>query len=324
MSRKHRVVAIAYDGLCTFEFGIAVEIFGLPRPELEVPWYDFRACSVDDGPASATGGVSLNISHGIEALAWADTIVVPGWRHGEDEAVPASLRGAVRAARNRGVRLVSICSGVFVLAAAGVLDGRRATTHWRHVARLRTLFPRITVEPDSLYVDEGQVLTSAGSAAGLDLCIHIVRCDHGPEVANSVARRLVLPTHRDGGQTQYIPKPVAGDGEAIGPLIDWLRGNLQADHTVTTMASRAHQSERTFVRRFKEATGLPPHAWLIRERIGRARELLETTGLNMEQIAVQSGFATSETLRHHFRKTMKASPSQYRRSFSRVPITAAE
>lgn len=322
MTKKHRVAAIAYDGLCTFEFGIAVEIFGLPRPELEVPWYDFRACSVDDGPARATGGVSLNVSHGIEALAWADTIVVPGWRHGEDEAVPTSLSNAVRAARDRGARLVSICSGVFVLAAAGVLDGRRATTHWRHVARLRALFPSITVEPDALYVDEGQVLTSAGSAAGLDLCIHIVRCDHGPEIANSVARRLVLPTHRDGGQTQYIPKPVADDGEAIGPLLDWLRDNLQADHTVATMALRARQSERTFVRRFKDATGSPPHAWLTRERIGQARELLETTGLNNDQIAVQSGFATPETFRHHFRRFMRTSPSQYRKSFGELPAPA--
>ena len=323
MTRKHRVAAIAYDGLCTFEFGIAVEIFGLPRPELEVPWYDFRACSVDDGPARATGGVSLNVSHGIEALAWADTIVVPGWRYGEGEAVPARLNNAIHAAHDRGARLVSICSGVFVLAAAGVLDGRRATTHWRHVARLNALFPSVTVEPDLLYVDEGQVLTSAGSAAGLDLCIHIVRCDHGPDVANSVARRLVLPTHRDGGQTQYIPKPVAEEGAAIGPVLDWLRGNLDGNHTVATMAARAGQSERTFVRRFKDATGLPPHAWLTRERIGQARELLETTGLNIDQIAAQCGFVTPETFRHHFRKIMRTSPSQYRKSFGEVASAAA-
>ena len=219
----HRVAAIAYDGLCTFEFGIAVEIFGLPRPELDIPWYDFRVCGVDDGPASATGGVSLNITHGIETLAWADTIIVPGWRHGADETVPTGLREAVSTAHGRGARLVSICSGVFVLAAAGILDGKRATTHWRHAARLKALYPRISVEPDSLYVDEGQVPTSAGSAAGLDLCIHIVRRDHGPDIANSVARRLVLPTHRDGGQSQYVPRPVAPDGHAIRPLLDLLK-----------------------------------------------------------------------------------------------------
>ena len=198
----HRVAAIAYDGLCTFEFGTTVEIFGLPRPGIGIPCYDFRVCSVDDGHASATGGVSLNITHGIETLAWADTIIVPGWRHGADETVPPGLREAVSTAHGRGARLVSICSGVFVLDAAGILDGKRATTHWRHAARLKALYPRISVEPDSLYVDEGQVLTSAGSAAGLDLCIHIVRRDHGPDIANSVARRLMLPTHRDGGQAQ--------------------------------------------------------------------------------------------------------------------------
>ena len=311
----HRVAAIVYDGLCTFEFGIAVEIFGLPRPELDIPWYDFRVCGVDEGPAQATGGISLIIGHGIETLDWADTIIVPGWRHGADETVPPRLCEAVRVAHDRGARLVSICSGVFVLAAAGVLDGRRATTHWRYAARLKTLYPRIAVQPDSLYVDEGQVLTSAGSAAGLDLCIHIVRCDHGPEIGNNVARRLVLPTHRDGGQAQYVPQPVAPEGHAIRPLLDWLRTNLDDDHTVSSLAARARQSERTFVRHFKAATGLPPHAWLIRERVGRARELLESSDLNIERIAEACGFGSAETLRHHFRREMGTPPTRYRAAF---------
>jgi len=311
----HRVAAIAYDGLCTFEFGIAVEIFGLPRPELDTPWYDFRVCGVNDGPASATGGVSLNITHGIETLAWADTIIVPGWRHGADETVPLHLSDAMLAAHDRGARLVSICSGVFVLAAAGILDGKRATTHWRHAARLKALYPRISVEPDSLYVDEGQVLTSAGSAAGLDLCIHIVRRDHGPDIANSVARRLLLPTHRDGGQAQYVPRPVAPNGHAIRPLLDWLRAHLSDAHTVSELAARACQSERTFVRHFKAATGLPPHAWLIRERVGRARELLESSDLNIERIAEAYGFGSAETLRHHFRQEIGTPPTRYRAAF---------
>src|SRR5262245_3820963 len=190
MPRPHRVVAIVYDGLCTFEFGIVVEAFALPRPELGVPWYRFSVCSVNRRPVGAVGGVTVHPSHGLEALRRADTIVVPGWqeRHGGP---PAALVAAIRRAHRRGARVVSICSGVFVLAAAGLLDGRRATTHWRYAADLARRFPSVTVEPDVLYIDEGRVLTSAGSAAGIDLCLHIIRRDYGAEIANAVARRLV-------------------------------------------------------------------------------------------------------------------------------------
>src|SRR5215467_416563 len=228
MALRHsrRVVAIAYEGLCTFEFGIAVEVFGLPRPELDVQWYRFRVCSFEPGPVRATGGFLLYAAAGPAALRWADTIIIPGWR-GDDEQPPDALLRALRAAHRRGARLVSICSGAFVLAAAGLLDGKRATTHWRYVDQLKARFPNVQVEPDVLYVDEGSILTSAGSAAGLDLCLHLVRLDYGAEVANSVARRLVIPPHRDGGQAQYIPDSFhQGASGGLAALLQWAQAHL--------------------------------------------------------------------------------------------------
>ena len=315
MPRRHRVAAIAYDGLRPFEFGIAVEVFALPRPELGVPWYDFRVCAVEPGPLCTMGGLTVQAPYGIDDLRRADTIVVTGWRDVE-ETPPPALLDAIRRASKRGARLVSICTGAFVLAAAGVLDGRRATTHWLYADRLRERYPRIRVEPDVLYVDEGQVLTSAGSAAGLDVCLHLVRRDFGAKIANAVARRLVVPTHREGGQAQFVPRPVAADAqEAYGHLLDWLRANLEAPHTIASMAKRVRQSERTFLRHFRQATGESPHGWLIRERIARVRELLETTRLNVDQIAERSGIGAVETLRMHFRAIVGISPNSYRRAF---------
>jgi len=315
MPRRHRVAAIAYRGLCSFEFGIAVEVFALPRPELGVPWYDFRVCAVEPGPLSAMGGFTIHAPHGIDGLSRADTIVVTGWRDIE-EIPPKALLDAIRRASKRGARLVSICTGAFVLAAAGVLDGLRATTHWRYVDRLRERYPKIRVEPDVLYVDEGQVLTSAGSAAGLDVCLHVVRRDFGAKIANAVARRLVVPTHREGGQAQFVPRPVAADAqETHGQVLDWLRANLDRPHTITSMAKKARQSERTFLRHFRQATGESPHGWLIRERVARARELLETSQLNVDQIAERSGIGAVETLRMHFRAIVGVSPNSYRRAF---------
>lgn len=314
MERNHRVAALAYDGLCTFEFGIAVEVFGLSRPEIRGPWYDFKVCGIEAGPLRAAGGIAVDVPHGPRTLANADTIVIPGWRS-SDEVPPPALTRALRRAHGRGARLVSICSGVFVLAATGLLDNRPATTHWRYAEKLRARHPDVQVVPDRLYVDDGEILTSAGSAAGLDLCIHIVRRDFGAEIANSVARRLVLPTHRDGGQTQFIPKPVAPPGQAIGPLLDRLRRELHRPHSIASMAKRAGQSERTFQRRFREATGLSPHAWLTAERVEHGRELLENTDLNVGEIATRAGLVTPETFRHHFRRLMAVSPTRYRAAF---------
>ncbi|MEM6499885.1 MAG: transcriptional regulator FtrA [Pseudomonadota bacterium] len=313
-ARRHRVAIMAYDRLCTFEFGIALEVFALPRPELSVPWYDCRVFAWNKSPLRSMGGLKVTAPHGRGTIDWADTIIVPGWSGVSDE-VPMQLRNKIARAYAGGTRLVSICSGVFVLAAAGILDNRRATTHWRYVEQLQAAHPTIKVEGDALYVDEGDILTSAGSAAGLDLCLHIVRQDHGSKIANSVARRLVLPTHREGGQTQFIPTPVGDSGTGLAELLDWLREHLEHNHTVASMAAEAGLSERTFVRRFRNATGTSPHAWLTAERVRRARDYLETTKLSTNVIAEKTGFVTPETFRHHFRRAVGIPPTAYRLSF---------
>lgn len=310
------VAVVAYDGLCTFEFGIAVEVFGLPRPEMGAGWYSFAVASADPGPLRATGGVRLVADGGLEALEGAGTVIVPGWR-GADTPVPADLAAALRRAHGAGARLVSICSGVFVLAATGLLDGRRATTHWRYAGRLADAYPAIRFAPDVLYVDEGDVLTSAGSAAGIDLCLHIVRADHGPAAANRVARRLVVPAHREGGQAQYVERPVPPEreGARLGPLLDRMRGALDRAWSVDAMAAVAGMSRRTFLRRFHETTGQAPGDWLTAERLARARGLLETTGLSVEDITTACGFGSADTLRHHFRTRLGTTPARYRRRF---------
>ena len=313
------VVALAYDGLCTFEFGIAIEVFGLPRPEMGPDWYRFAVCAVDRGPMRAVGGFQVVADGGLELLEDAGTIIIPGWRGAQAAPIPPALIESLRRAHGRGVRLMSICSGVFVLAAAGLLTGRRATTHWHHVERLSAAYPEIRVEPDVLYVDEGSVLTSAGSAAGIDLCLHVVRRDFGAEVANRLARRLVVPPHREGGQAQFIerPMPPAREGIRLGPLFDRMRTRLAEEQTVADLAAETGMSVRTFLRRFKAATGVPPGEWLLAERLLRARDLLETTPHSVEDIAVASGFGSSATLRHHFRTRLATSPAAYRARFSR-------
>lgn len=313
------VVALAYDGLCTFEFGIAVEMFGQPRPELPA-WYDFRVCAVDRGPLRAAGGLSVRADGGLETLAGAGTIIVPGWR-GIDAPPPPALLAALAAAYVRGARLLSFCSGVFVLAATGLLDGRRATTHWRHADALARRHPRIRVEPDVLYVDEGALLTSAGSAAALDLSLHLIRRDYGPQVANQVARRAVVPAHRDGGQAQFIPSPLPERGAPLGTLLEWMRRHLDRPLPLAELAARARTSERTLLRRFEDATGRSPRQWLIEERLARARDLLEGSALNVEQIADRCGYGHADSLRHHFRRALGLSPLRYRERFAhRAPV----
>jgi AraC family transcriptional activator FtrA len=310
------VVALAYDRLCTFEFGIAVEVFGLPRPEMGPGWYRFAVAGVDEGEMRATGGLRFSVDGGLELLEQAALIIVPGWRS-IDAPVPERLVAALKAAHARGARILSFCSGVFVLATAGLLEGRRATTHWRYAEALQLRFPDIRVTPDVLYVDEGAVLTSAGTAAGLDLCLHIIRQDFGAGAANKVARRLVIPAHRDGGQAQFIRQPVprAHESSRLAPLLDHMRTNLGDDHTAEALAARAGMSRRTFLRRFEAATGLTPARWLLAERLGKARELLETTGISIEEVAALSGFGTPGTLRHHFRQQLSTTPAAYRESF---------
>ncbi len=309
----HSVAVLAYDRLCTFEFGIAVEVFGLPRPEIP-GWYGFRVCAIESGPLAATGGFRILAEGGLGDLRRADTIIVPGWR-GIHTPVPDALVKALRAAYARGARLLSFCSGVFVLAATGLLDGRRATTHWRYAEQLEQAYPAIRIEPDVLYVDEGQLLTSAGSAAALDLSLHLVRRDHGPNIANQVARRLVIPPHRDGGQAQFIDRPVQEEGAVLAALLDWMRRNLQRELPLRLLARQAKMSERTFLRRFAEATGTTPKDWLVDERLRRARELLEGSGMAVERVATECGFGSADTLRHHFRTRLQLSPRRYRDRF---------
>ena len=304
---KHLVVLLAYDRLCTFEFGCAVELFALERPELGVPWYEFAVCAVEPGPLRAAGGFCIDAPHDLALLERAGTIVIPGWR-GADEAVPPALVAQLQAAFARGARLCSICSGVFVLAAAGLLDGRRATTHWRYADLLARRYPAIEVLPNDLYVDSGQIITSAGSAAGLDMLLHLVRRDYGAVVGNLVAQRPVVPPHREGGQAQFLPRPMAQDDKGrLSRLMDWVRAHPAAPYTVASMAARAAMSPRTLQRQFQDATGMGPVEWLIRERIAIVKDLLETGTLPLAQVAERAGSA--ESLRHHFRRLAATSPA---------------
>ena len=312
------VVALVYDGLCTFEFGIAAEVFGLARPEMGPNWYRFACAAIDPSPLLAQGGISVTADSGIDLLDQADMIVVPGWR-GAEAPVPAPLTERLVTAHRRGCRLVSICSGAFVLAATGLLAGRRVTTHWRYAAALRQRFPALLVDEAALYHGEDGIYTSAGSAAGIDLMLELVRRDFGVEAANSVARRIVMPAHRNGGQAQFLERPVPAHCKTgLGPLLDDVRANLARDWTIAVMAGAVKMSRRTFERRFFEATGLGPGKWLVVERIEAAKDLLTGTSASMDEVAVTVGFGTAHALRHHFRARVSLTPSAYRHEFSSV------
>jgi AraC family transcriptional activator FtrA len=319
---NHHVAIVAYDGLCTFEFGCAIELFALERPELGVRWYSHAVCAVEPGPLRALGGLTVHVPHGLDALAHADTIVIPGWRD-RYEAPPAALVDALRTAHARGARLCSICSGAYVLAYAGLLDGRRATTHWRYLDDLHARFPAIAIDPDALYVEDGNIVTSAGSAAGLDMLLHLVRADFGTEIANRVAQRLVIPAHRDGDQAQRVARPVPDAGvDTIARLMDHVRETIRAGHTVASMAAEARLGTRTFQRRFKERTGLAPLGWLVRERVALATQLLESRPqLAIDAIADLAGLGSAESLRRHFRAHGLAPPGRYRRQSNERPMS---
>ena len=312
----HRVVVVVYDGLCTFEFGIVVEMFGLARPEFD-QWYSFSVCGLARRTVRATGGITVTPRGDLRELERADTIIIPGWPK-PIAAPPRRLVQALLRAHERGARLVSICVGSFVLAATGLLNDRSATTHWRFADQMARDFPRVRLEPDVLYVDEGDLLTSAGSAAGIDLCLHIIRKDFGTEVANAVARRAVVSPHREGGQAQFIDMPV---GEAANPwlstLLHWVNARLDKRITIDQLADAAHVSPRTLTRRFASTTGTSPHQWITGLRVRRAKDLLETTTLSIEEVADASGFGSAALLRHHFHASVKVSPSSYRRLFRR-------
>ncbi len=318
------VAVLAYEGMSPFETGIVAEVFGLARPELDVPWYDLRVCAERPGPLRILGGATIDTAYGLDAFAAARTVIVPGVSDVRGECSP-ELVAALRLAHDRGARIVSICSGAFALAAAGLLDHRPATTHWQYAGLLRRRFPLVRVNADVLYIDDGDVLTSAGSAAGLDLCLHLVRRDHGPSIANAVARRLVVPPHRQGGQAQFIEAPVPREpGEdRITPTMTWALANLDQALTVQVLARRAHMSTRTYLRHFARCTGTSPTRWLITQRIQASLPLLEKTPAPIEEIARAVGFASPITYRSHFARAMRTSPSAYRRAFAADSESAA-
>lgn len=306
-------VALAVtDGMLHFELSVAHEIFGNGPPGLAAPWYRL---AVHGAGAVRVGRFRLEPDHGLDQLPYADTVIVPGWAD-VDQDPPADLVDAVRAAHEAGARVASLCTGAFVLAAAGLLDGRRATTHWAHTQALADRYPRVAVDPDVLYVDNGTVLTSAGKAAAIDLCLHLVRLDHGSAVANTVARRLVVPPHRAGGQAQFVTAPVpAADDHPLTELLPWVTARLDQALTVEDLARQANISSRHLGRHFRAATGTTPLQWLLIQRIRRAQELLETTADSVDTIATATGMGTATTLRRHFNRTIGVPPDTYRRTF---------
>ncbi|AYL36635.1 GlxA family transcriptional regulator [Streptomyces sp. PDY-4] len=318
--RPHRVVVLALDGLLPFELGIPHRIFGRPRDGKGRPLYEVVTCSVrPPGPVETDADFAIHVAHGPEAIATADTVVVPA----SYELGPVYERGeltdelAAALARVRpGTRLASICTGVYVFAAAGYLDGRPATTHWADAERFQRLFPRIDVDPDVLFVDDGDILTSAGVAAGIDLCLHMVRRDHGAAVANDAARRTVVPPHRDGGQAQYIERPVPDPQQSsTSAARAWALGRLHEPVQLRDMAAREAMSVRTFTRRFREETGVSPGQWLTQQRVERARHLLESTDLSVDQVARDAGFGTAQSMRQHLQAALGVTPTAYRRTF---------
>jgi transcriptional regulator GlxA family with amidase domain len=321
--RAGTVAVVVANGVTPFELGVACEVFGLDRPELGVPWYQFRVCAAEPPPLRVVTGFLLDTPFGLDDAAEADTLVFPCWRGPDVPVLPAMLDLA-RDAYARGARLISICSGAFVLAAAGVLDGRAATTHWRYADVLAARYPTIDVRPDVLYVDDGQVLTAAGTAAGIDVCLHVVRLDYGAEIANMVARRMVVAAHRDGGQAQFVDQPVlaAAGEDSMGAALGWALEHLDQMITIDGLAARAGMSPRTFARRFRAVHGTTPYRWLLTQRLLLARRQLETTDQPVEQVAERSGFGTAAALRFHFRRSVATSPLAYRRLFAGPAVGA--
>ncbi|MFI6105997.1 GlxA family transcriptional regulator [Streptomyces sp. NPDC051310] len=312
---------IAVPSWDLYELSIPCTVFGKPQPDLADPWYELRLCGTAGEAPGDAAGLSLRTPYGLDDLVGADTVVVPSVPDAcvEDGApLPRDLIAALRAAHDAGARVVSLCTGAFALAEAGLLDGRRATAHWLHTAQLAARYPKVDVDDSVLYVDDGDVLTSAGLTAGLDLCLHLVRRDLGAHIANQLARRMVVPAHRPGGQAQFIELPVpAADDDALSPALEWARARLDRPLTVEDLARRAAMSPRTFYRRLRAASGTTPLQWLLDQRLGLARSLLEATDLPIEKVAERSGLGTANNLRHHFLKQVGVTPGDYRRAFPR-------
>lgn len=309
----HRVAVAVVDGVAMFELAVACEVFGTDRRELTPDWYEFALVAAEPGEIRTQQGLLLDTPYGVEQLREADTIIVPACAD-VDAHDPLVLE--LRKAYDRGARIASICTGAFVLAAAGLLDGRRATTHWMHADELAGRYPQVEVDPNVLYVEDGRIFTSAGTAAGIDMCLHMVRLDLGTDVANAVARRMVVAPHRSGGQAQFVDAPLPRDDQdTLAPVLDWAVANLDEPLTLDDMARRAQISTRTLVRRFQAATGTTPLQWLLGQRVRRAQHLLEATNEPVERIASLAGFGTAANLRQHFTRAVGVPPVAYRRTF---------
>ena len=309
------VAVVVSDGVGVFELGVACEVFGNSwSAVLGVPWYGSHVCALAPGPVTVDAGFQVLAAHGADRIVSADTVIVLPT---VSEEVPAGLAEALQQAHARGSRIVSLCTGAFAVAAAGLLDGRRATTHWTECQELARRYPLVTVDPGVLFVDEGDILTSAGSATGIDLCLHLVRRDYGTEIATQLARQLVVPPQRDGGQAQYIaaPMPELDSSSLFADTVCWLQEHLNETVTVEGLAARSAMSPRTFARRFLASTGSTPYQWLLRQRVQLAQRLLEMSDLPIDAVAEQSGFSTAANLRKHFSKAVHTSPQAYRRTF---------
>ncbi|MDQ1706017.1 MAG: AraC family transcriptional regulator, transcriptional activator FtrA [Frankiaceae bacterium] len=310
----HSVAVAVVSGTAQFELAVACEVFGVDRSAMFDDWYDFKLCAAEPCPVRTAGGLVLDTPYGLADLVRADTVIVPA--AGECAGEHGPLIDALRAAYDNGARIASICTGAFLLAEAGLLDGRRATTHWAHAAELAAQYPAVDVDPNVLYVQDGRIFTSAGTAAGIDLCLHMLRLDFGTDVANTVARRMVVSPHRDGGQAQYVDAPLPRcDGETLGPLLDWALARLEEPLTLPDLARQANVSVRTLVRRFAAATGTTPLQWLLTQRVRRAQHLLESSDEPVERVASLAGFGTAANLRQHFTRIVGVPPMQYRRTF---------
>jgi AraC family transcriptional activator FtrA len=312
----HKVAVVVYDGFAPFDLGVVCEVFGEdPRVAPGDPWYRLFICGDTSAPVTADTWFQILVPHGLETLAEVDTVIVtPTYRPDE---VAESVFAALRQAHARGCRILSLCTGAFVLARAGLLDGRRAATHWTECDELGRRFPLVSVDAGVLYVDEGDILTGAGSAASIDLLLHIVRQDYGSDVATQLARQLVVPPQRDGGQAQFIeqPLPELDDAHLFADTVTWVQEHLEDPVTVEDLAQRSAMSPRTFARRFQAATGTTPYQWLIGQRVHLAQRLLETSDLSVETVAERSGFCTAGNLRKHFGRVVHTSPQAYRRAF---------
>jgi transcriptional regulator GlxA family with amidase domain len=318
-AEPHRVAVLALDGVMPFELGVPHRIFGSAMHDDLTPRYDVQVCTLDGGPVRTASGFTVSTEHGPELLAWADTVIVatlqPDGPICDVQELPADLPDAFARIRPD-ARIVSFCSAAFALAMLGLLDGKTATTHWMLTDRLRTRFPKVNVDPDVLFVDEGRILTSAGAGAAVDLCLHLVRRDHGSQVANAVARRCVVPPWREGGQAQFIERPVPEtSGVGTAEAREWALQCLDRPLSIDDLAGRARMSRRSFTRRFREETGQSPTQWLTRQRVEHARRLLESSELTVDQIARRTGLGTGVSLRQHLRAVLGVSPSAYRRTF---------